>query len=356
MTRQPLVSVVIPAYNAERFLARTLASALQQTCQAIEVIVVDDGSKDETRRIAEAIARTDFRVRVISVENGGVASARNIGIQEARAEFIAFLDSDDLWHPSKLERQIGAMSTRDGIAAAGVFSLMRVIDPADQVIGTGCVFTASGYIYTRHLYARPVGNGSSLLVRRQVARDLGGFDPQCEACEDLEFELRIAAKYPLHVIQMFLVAYRVYPGSSSSNGPKMARSLIKLIGRELEAHPELPAWARRDIWASTLEYAASVLADEGHWPLFVRRCAELLRVDPGRTLHLVARMMGRRILRRLPLPASAESYRPRLPCFQELSPEDGIIVVDTVSRRRDTNAMSRLGHIDEAMGREHSDT
>ena len=91
MKKQPLTSVVIPAYNAELFLERTLRSALGQTHSNLEVIVVDDGSTDKTRVIAEAAAAADDRVRILSVPNGGVAKARNIGIAEANGEFVAFL-------------------------------------------------------------------------------------------------------------------------------------------------------------------------------------------------------------------------------------------------------------------------
>jgi glycosyltransferase involved in cell wall biosynthesis len=113
MEKQPLTSVVIPAYNAELFLERTLRSALRQTHSNLEVIVVDDGSTDKTRAIAAAAATTDDRVRIISVPNGGVAKARNIGIAEANGEFVAFLDADDLWHPTKIalrEMEIGLYS------------------------------------------------------------------------------------------------------------------------------------------------------------------------------------------------------------------------------------------------------
>jgi glycosyltransferase involved in cell wall biosynthesis len=114
MKTQALTSVVIPAYNAERFLERTMLSVLRQTYNNLEVIVIDDGSTDKTRLIAEAGATGDSRVRIISVPNGGVAKARNIGIQEANGEYVAFVDADDLWHPTKIDRQVTAMSLRNG--------------------------------------------------------------------------------------------------------------------------------------------------------------------------------------------------------------------------------------------------
>src|SRR5262249_15019068 len=106
----PEVSVVVPAYNAERTLRETLDSVLGQTLQDFEVLVVDDGSSDATAAVARDAG--DPRVRVLSVPNGGVARARNLGIQEANGDLIAFLDADDLWRPRKLERQVEALEAR----------------------------------------------------------------------------------------------------------------------------------------------------------------------------------------------------------------------------------------------------
>jgi glycosyltransferase involved in cell wall biosynthesis len=132
---QQLVSIIVPAYNAERFLARTLRSALRQTYVTLEMIVIDDGSTDSTAAVARAFAQSDERVRVISFPNGGVAKARNIGINEAAGELIAFLDADDLWHPTKLERQVAALDEMKD--AAAVYTLSRDIDVDDRVFGRG---------------------------------------------------------------------------------------------------------------------------------------------------------------------------------------------------------------------------
>ena len=107
MGERSLISVVVPAWRAEKTLAATLDSILCQTWRELEVLVVDDASPDGTLALAESYAAKDFRVRVLrQSENGGVSKARNRGVREARGEWIAFLDSDDLWMPEKLERQM----------------------------------------------------------------------------------------------------------------------------------------------------------------------------------------------------------------------------------------------------------
>src|SRR5689334_11448209 len=101
-----VVSVVVPAHNAERTLEETLRSAMAQTVSAIEIVVVDDGSEDGTREIVARLAALDGRIRLVRSANAGVASARNLGIRHARGRFVAPLDADDIWHPAKLEKQL----------------------------------------------------------------------------------------------------------------------------------------------------------------------------------------------------------------------------------------------------------
>src|SRR5262245_43574539 len=105
----PSASVIIPAYNAGRWIARTLQSAQNQTLTQIEIIVVDDGSTDDTADIVRSAMNEDPRIILIQQPNRGVASARNSGIAAARSEFVAPLDADDLWHPERLKRHVEAL-------------------------------------------------------------------------------------------------------------------------------------------------------------------------------------------------------------------------------------------------------
>ena len=327
MKKQPLTSVVIPAYNAEVFLERTLRSALRQTHSNLEVIVVDDGSTDKTRVIAEAAAATDERVRILSVPNGGVAKARNIGIAEANGEFVAFLDADDLWHPTKIELQVTAMSRRSGnYQPAAVYTLSRTIDTKDRVTGSGGRVVLSGYCFARHLYAKPVGNGSSILVRREAAIATGGFDPTWAArgiggCEDLDFELRIAAKYPITAIGLYLVGYRQYPGNMSSNNRAMALGAISTVARHIESCPELPDWAARGVRAAISEYALAKLLGAGHRTLLLQELARLFRTDFGRGISFAALIVIRKLGSLMSAIPRREPGSGDKPFFYDLSPE-----------------------------------
>jgi len=357
MKKQPLTSVVIPAYNAEPFLERTLRSALRQTHSNLEVIVVDDGSTDKTRAIAEAVAATDDRVRIISVPNGGVAKARNIGIAEANGEFVAFLDADDLWHPTKIELQLAAMSRRIGdYQPVAVYTFSRTIDTEDRVTGSGNRVVLSGYSFARHLYAKPVGNGSSILVRREAAIAAGGFDPTWAArgiggCEDLDFELRIAAKYAITSIGLYLVGYRQYPGNMSSNNLAMALGAIATVARHIELCPELPDWAARAARAAISEYALAKLLGAGHRMLLLQELARLFRTDFVRGLNFAALIFIRKLgslMSTIPIRDPDPADRP---FFYDLSPEFVDGSSGNILQSRDRKMLDRLQTVDAVLAK-----
>src|SRR5262245_57107007 len=161
-----LVSVIIPAYNAERFIGRTLASGLSQTHDPIEVIVVDDGSVDRTTAIVEEAARFDHRVRLFRRLHSGVAKARNFAIRQARGSLIAPLDADDLWHPEKIARQVEAMR-RSGPAVGVVYCWLVGIDENDAIINPRVSdYGHEGRVLPQLTETNIVGNASTPLIRR----------------------------------------------------------------------------------------------------------------------------------------------------------------------------------------------
>ncbi|KKZ84123.1 glycosyl transferase (plasmid) [Rhizobium phaseoli Ch24-10] len=241
---QPLVSVVIPAFNASTYIERTLRSAMRQTYAALEIIVVNDGSTDDTAKLVRRVAMSDSRIRLLSTSNRGVAAARNTQIDASSGRFVAFLDADDLWHPTKIEKQVNALNRLSWHWAA-VYTLHYLINEDDEIIRPGSSDVARGYIYARHLNVKYMGNGSALLVRRNVALAIGGFDSSYAAaglggCEDLDFELKLAARYFIEVVLERLVGHRKHPGSMSSDHLRMGRSALEVVRRSVAANPQLP--------------------------------------------------------------------------------------------------------------------
>lgn len=346
MKPQRLVTVVIPAYNAAAFIERTLRSALRQTHSKLEVIVVDDGSTDSTGGIARAVAAGDSRVRIISVPNGGVASARNIGISESAGEFVAFLDADDLWHPTKIERQLTALDQVEGAAVAYVLS--RCIDLNDGAVFQHTPLLFSGYAFARHLYSKPVGNGSSLLVRRENAVAVGGYESSWAArglggCEDLDFELKLGAKYPIAAVPLYLVGYRVSPGNMSSDKIRMARAVIETVSTHITMFGQLPEWAEKAALASTSAYALFNYTQGRHWKLYMSEFRRLCRIDPSRAWGVAGRLVKDELLGVRTLIRKRRSLQ--RPCFFDLDPAFG---VDVPIRRsaREQRIAQRLEALD----------
>ncbi|MBB3891671.1 glycosyltransferase involved in cell wall biosynthesis [Phenylobacterium haematophilum] len=226
-----LVSVVVPAYNATATLAETLRSALRQTHADLEVIVVDDGSKDGTRALAESFAAEDPRVRVISKPNGGVAAARNAGIDAARGDFIAPLDADDLWHPDKLRLQLERFT--NGPASLGlVYNWYRRIDTSGRIIDASAAPVVEGWVLYRHLDWNFVSNGSTPLIRRSALGDLR-YDPglnaaNAQGCEDYLIQLQVALKHQFACVPAYLTGYRRTDGAMTEDVGRMIRSHIQM--------------------------------------------------------------------------------------------------------------------------------
>jgi glycosyltransferase involved in cell wall biosynthesis len=240
----PLVSVIIPAYNSEAFIERTLHSVLQQTYQNIEVLVVNDGSSDRTVEIVERLAQTEPRLRLLHQPNSGVAAARNLGIQHARGEFIAPIDADDLWHQDNLAKQVKCFLDSDesvGLTYAWSYD----IDEYDQPLKGFSAATMEGSVYKTLLCHNFIGNASATLIRRKCLEIVGGYDgsfaaQNAQGCEDLDLYLRIAEHFQFKVVPHFLIGYRKPLNSMSCDYRKMAKSHAMVINRFRGKHPEVP--------------------------------------------------------------------------------------------------------------------
>ncbi|WP_127753254.1 MULTISPECIES: glycosyltransferase family A protein [unclassified Devosia] len=330
----PLVSVVVPAFNAAEYIERTLHSAAQQTYKHLEIIVVNDGSTDDTLSIAEKFTRRDDRLRIITISNGGVARARNLGVAAARGAFVAFLDADDLWHPAKLVEQVRAMTDGNGRIYAASYVLHRRIDWDDRVVGSSHPDVCSGSILARHLVGKFVGNGSSLMARRSVVLSVGGFDPSYAdagigGCEDLDIELKLAERFRIVGVPSYLVGYRSYPGNMSSDSTRMARSIVATVERRLAANPDLPRVVRNSSRFSTHMVAANILFNKGQALEAAQAALQVFRYSPveGSILfaHLAKRylhvLLDSRAGSDMPAVSSAEALKPR---FFELDPSERI--------------------------------
>lgn len=251
-TNFPLVSVIIPAYNAEAFIERTLQSVLSQTYKNIEVLVVDDGSQDSTPEIVKSFAQQDIRVTLFQQKNAGVAAARNLAIEKSMGEYIAPLDADDIWYPKKLEKQVQCMLEADRSVGL-VYSWSAFIDEEDVIIGEYnsnyyWIFPhVEGEVYPAMLYTNFLINASSPLIRRACFEKIGGYnckfkEHNAQGCEDWDIYLRIAEHYQFRVVPEFLIGYRQISQSMSRNCRSMVKSYNLMMADARQRRPEIPSY------------------------------------------------------------------------------------------------------------------
>jgi glycosyltransferase involved in cell wall biosynthesis len=295
-----LVSIVIPVHNGERFLERTLASALAQTYNPIEVIVVDDGSTDQTPSVVEAAASHDGRVRFFRMAKTGVAAARNLGIAKSHGQLVAPLDADDLWHPEKIARQAAVM--RASPATVGLVYCWSVdIDENDFLIHPiRNKSTIQGQVTSELAKGNFLENSSSPLIKRSFLDAVGGYDTTLipHGAEDWKLYLALSAICDFAVIPEHLVGYRQSTGSLSRNVAGLAQS-IELVDRWLsERWPNLPeGLARQRLYYSGICLAHRAL-DNNQFVAAMRYGASALKARPDAlldrsTLEVVGRLFFR---------------------------------------------------------------
>lgn len=233
MKTPPEVSVIIPAFNAQRFLLETVNSVLVQTFRRVEVIIVDDGSTDSTLRLARAIV--DPGVTVITQPNEGQATARNRGLAAASSasRYVAFVDADDVWDPGKIEAQVAHLEADTEAVAVGCF--MRYLSATGKPLGkTGRVVAEEDRLQIAQglLLPFPI---SSCLIRKAVVEELGGFDPQLREAEDLELYAGLAQAGKLGCIPEVMGSYRVHPGSASAKKRASMNLFVRFVQQRLAA-------------------------------------------------------------------------------------------------------------------------
>ena len=226
----PRVSVIIPTYNRSWSLSEAIESVLSQTFQHMELIVVDDGSTDETPAL---LSRYGDHLRVLRQPNRGVSAARNAGIQAARGNLIALLDSDDSWQPDKLARQVAFFAAH----------------PEAMICQTEETWIRRGVrVNPKHRHRKPSGwifeaslalclvSPSAVMMRRELLEEMGGFDESLPACEDYDLWLRVSLRYPIHLIDDALVVKRGGHDDQLSRQHSLDRyriqSLVKILGGE----------------------------------------------------------------------------------------------------------------------------
>jgi glycosyltransferase involved in cell wall biosynthesis len=243
----PTVSVIMPAYNAAPFIGQAIESVLHQTYSQVQLIVVDDGSRDDTAAIAERYARADSRVTLMRNSNSGKPSiVRNIGLARATGEYLSFLDSDDYWHPTRVERLLhGMLAHPDWVAA---FHDLAIVDGEGREMGPTYLQNAA-FLNAAAEFLTPLGHRwhdcgerffvfmslshgavhtqSVLIDRRKVAPQVLQFDESFVICEDTDLWLRLALLGRYGYLDEALSCYRQHPTSITKNALLFAQQTTR---------------------------------------------------------------------------------------------------------------------------------
>lgn len=230
----PIISVIVPAYNAGRTILKTIESVQRQTFSNFELIVINDGSTDRTLELLDTVK--DSRLKVFSYENGGVSVARNRGIARAIGDFIAFIDPDDLWTADKLEMQLASLQQHPEAGVA--YSWTQFLDGQGESLHAAKPVFFEGNVYAKLLAWDFLYSGSNSLIRRQAIKSVGEFDSTLTHGEDWEFYLRLAASWPFVVVPKPQILYRQTSGSASCKIEVMEKEVIRAIEKAFRAAPQ----------------------------------------------------------------------------------------------------------------------
>ena len=288
------VSVIVPAYNHGRFIEEAVDSVLAQTAPAAETIVIDDGSTDDT---LVRLASFGARIEVIRQANAGVSAARNRGATAASGDVIAFLDSDDAWLPTKLERQVARLETDGGVAL--VHCGVTEVDADGRTLGSR-LDGQEGWVADAMLRfggeGVVLGGGSAAVVRREAYREAGGFDERLSTSADWDFYYRVAQRYRVAFVPEALVRYRYHGANMHSNVRVMEHDMLLAFSKAFAGARAPNRDRRRSSYGNLHFVLAGCYFRAGDYRRFARHALQCLALTPGRAgrfLVYLSRLLGR---------------------------------------------------------------
>ena len=277
--QEPLVSVVIATYNMALYLPLAVRSALEQTYKNIEVLIVDDGSTDDTRS-AVAPLLLDPRVRYLVQENRGQAAAKNHGVRDSSGAYVAFLDADDLWAPEKLALQLPLFARSQELGI--VHSRLAYIDETGRQLGVADNELFRGRVTGPLLIQNFIGFGTSV-VRRECFQRMGNFKENIRMGIDYDLWLRFSTQYEFDYVDRPLLYYRTWSGQMSSNCQGRYRSGIDIMNNFLREFPAAVDKATQSTaWAHTyVGFGQCLLQSEKSTASALRLYMRALRYKPS---------------------------------------------------------------------------
>ncbi len=274
---EPKFSVVIPAYNASAYITDCLNSVLAQCETDFEVIVVNDGSTDNTAQIVATF--TDPRIHLLYRPNGGLAAARNTGIRAAKGKFVAFLDADDRWCREKLAAHGQALEA-DPTASVS-YDWSAFIDVKGERTGLSMAQIQKSITYEALLLKNYLGNGSTSVVRRSVLEANNGFDETLERLVDQELWVRLAFKgHHFRLVPRQLTEYRIHPASFTADTERMLKGVGAFLAKVATYAPSSVQQLTPLVIACTHRWMARAAFVEGNYTQARKHSLQALKYSP----------------------------------------------------------------------------
>lgn len=272
------VSVIIPTYNYGRFIGEAIKSVLEQTYPIAEIVVVDDGSTDNTK---EVVASFGEKVRYISQKNSGVSAARNNGIKNSSGNFIALLDADDAWFAEKIERQMAKFveGGEIGLVHCGMREFNTETNETIKLLLEGSEgWVANGLL----LFEKPVVtvSGSAIMVSRKAFEAVGGFDSNLKIFEDWDFCYRVASKFKVGFVAEPLVNYRHHGNNTHLNVKEMEHSFRIAWNKAFKTNDEKILRLRRRAFGNVHKALAGSFLQSGQYFDFTKHLLMSLWFKP----------------------------------------------------------------------------
>ena len=257
----PTISVIVPAYNAANTIIETIDSVCRQTFQDFELIVINDGSSDRTLELLTTI--DEPRLQVFSYKNGGLPVARNRGIAHSKAEFITFIDADDLWTEDKLELQLAALQQNSEVGI--VYSWTTVMDEQGKSFYPGKSVSHQGDVCKQLLCNNFIASGSNVMIRRKAIESVGEFESTLKSAEDWDYWLRLAlAGWQFAVVPKAQIFYRQSSGAMSSKIDVMEKYNLMVVDRAFKIAPPQLQYLKPESQANVLLYIAQLSLQHGN--------------------------------------------------------------------------------------------
>jgi len=286
---RPLVSVVIPARDAEAYIADAIVSVLRQTYEPVECIVVDDGSTDDT----STIVQQHYGVLYLRQENRGVVAARHAGVRVSRGPFIAFLDADDVWVEHKLVVQMALFLTNPGLGM--VYSGVETVDPSLRRIREYECASPADAVANALLLRQPYLFATTMVVSRAAFDEVGGFDARLTTSADTDLACRIAAHFPIDCVFEPLVRYRQHEGQMHRNLAAFERDMRVIHEKFFGGVRKRCGVSRRQAAASLHVALALANLSHGARSAALGQLFAALRQSPARAGRMLLESAARRV-------------------------------------------------------------